>query len=275
MSRPAVHGLIIALLLVTFGRLHALAQTQAGRVDDVLFPTSGAPEARPFFDAGLNWLHSFEYEQALSAFQEARRIDPAFAMAYWGEAMCYQQFLWGNEDVAAARRILSELGATPSARAARPGTPRERSWILSLDALFGDGDRPSRLAAYADAMRQAAEQDASDIEAAVFQGLAVLATASRGLAGAHHPELLALPPLAGSEQQRVAAAIFSDVLKKNPRHPGALHYLIHAYDDPAHAESALEAARVYGGRTRVEPRAAHASACVPAAGTMVRRRGLR
>jgi tetratricopeptide (TPR) repeat protein len=45
------------------------------------------------------------------------------------------------------------------------------------------------------------------------------------------------------------------VLEKNPEHPGALHYAIHAYDDPVHAPLGLRAARVYA---KVAPAAAHA-----------------
>ena len=44
-------------------------------------------------------------------------------------------------------------------------------------------------------------------------------------------------------------------MKENPRHPGALHYLIHSYDDPYHANLALNAADNY---SKVAPDAAHA-----------------
>ena len=58
-------------------------------------------------------LHSFEYDDAIAAFKEAQRIDPAFAMAYWGEAMCYNQSLWYNESVEKARAVLAHLAPTP------------------------------------------------------------------------------------------------------------------------------------------------------------------
>jgi tetratricopeptide (TPR) repeat protein len=45
------------------------------------------------------------------------------------------------------------------------------------------------------------------------------------------------------------------VLLRVPRHPGALHYLIHDYDDPAHARRALPAARAYA---KVAPDSSHA-----------------
>src|SRR6266498_5895951 len=45
------------------------------------------------------------------------------------------------------------------------------------------------------------------------------------------------------------------VYKKNPSHPGAAHYVIHAYDDPEHAEMALDAAQRYA---EIAPEAPHA-----------------
>ena len=52
-----------------------------------------------------------------------------------------------------------------------------------------------------------------------------------------------------------AGAITEDILAKNPRHPGALHYNIHSYDDPIHAPLGLRAAEVYAD---VAPSAVHA-----------------
>jgi len=45
------------------------------------------------------------------------------------------------------------------------------------------------------------------------------------------------------------------VFKANPHHPGATHYLIHAYDEPAYAERGLPMARVYN---KIAPDSAHA-----------------
>jgi tetratricopeptide (TPR) repeat protein len=52
-----------------------------------------------------------------------------------------------------------------------------------------------------------------------------------------------------------AAAIAERVFQKNPRHPGAAHYLIHSYDDPIHAPLGLPKAQVYA---KIAPAAAHA-----------------
>jgi len=69
----------------------------------IRFPNSGAAAAQPAFLRGVTALHNFQYEDAAESFLEAQRADPGFAMAYWGEAMAYNQTLWLNEDPAKAR----------------------------------------------------------------------------------------------------------------------------------------------------------------------------
>ena len=111
-------------------------------------------------------------------------------------------------------------------------TLREREYMDAADALFGSGDREARQAAFAEKMRGLHEQYPDDGEAAVFYALALLRRGAQ-LSEAPMPRRL------------LAARILDGVLKREPHHPGALHYLIHALDDPAHASLALPAARAY------------------------------
>ena len=74
----------------------------APRLGTVRFPNSGAAAAQAPFLRGLAFLHNFEYEDAADAFKEAERIDPRFAMAFWGEALTYSHLVWGEEDLPAA-----------------------------------------------------------------------------------------------------------------------------------------------------------------------------
>src|SRR5919107_1791315 len=209
------------------------------------------PAAADQIGEGMSWLHSFEYERALSAFERAEQADPRAAMAYWGQAMCYEQLLWGNENVEEARRILARARANGAIQRA---TALERAWLATLEPLFGEGDRPSRLAGFAAAMGKLASDHPSDPDVAAFHGLSLLATRARGLAGSAHGDH-AQPQLVGSVEQAQAAEIFQRILRAHPKHPGALHYLIHAFDDPANAHKALEAAKVYPS---VPPESSHA-----------------
>src|SRR5215831_18215464 len=65
-------------------------------------PTGNAQsrdDADAAFRRGMTALHNFEYEDANEAFSLARRRDPGFALAYWGEAMTYHQALWRRENL--------------------------------------------------------------------------------------------------------------------------------------------------------------------------------
>lgn len=216
-------------------------------------PPSRTAEARTAYESGLAALHSFEYEDANEAFVRARQTDPSLALAYWGEAMTYHQTLWGHEDVAAGRRAL-DSPAAKRARAAASTSAADREWLAAADVLFGEGDGPTRRTRYADAMRRLFERHPDDPEAAAFYALSLLGTMSRSLIGTDSHEGHS-EGLAGSEVQTRVGAILSRTLQSVPGHPGALHYLIHNYDDPEHARLALDAARAYA---KVAPESSHA-----------------
>ena len=222
----------------------------------IRFPNSGSLPGQPSFLRGVTALHNFQYEDAVEAFREAQGIDHDFAMAYWGEAMACNQTLWLNQDAGLARAALLRLGATPEARAAKAPTAREKGYLRAVEILYGNGERPARDRAYAEAMGQLAASYPEDPEALSFHALALMGTMARSPAlfreggddGHHHA-------LVGSETQEKVAAILQKVLARNPGHPGALHYLIHDYDDPDHARLALPAARAYA---KVAPQSSHA-----------------
>src|SRR5262245_21588433 len=216
------------------------------------------PDARVLYAQGLTALHLFEYEDANEAFVQAQRADPDFAMAFWGEAMTYDQTLWRREDLAAARQALARLAPSPDARAAKTRTATEKGMMAAVDLLFGDGDAATRHRQYADAMARVHAADPANADVAALYALALLGTMSRSLIG-HDPgddiHEGRSAGLAGSEVQSRVSAILGAVLKSNPEHPGALHYLIHNDDDPGHARLALDAARTL---TRVAPDSSHA-----------------
>src|SRR5262245_49354605 len=222
-----------------------------------LLTTSGAqsPNARLFYARGLAALHVFEYEDANDAFAEAQRIDPGFAMAYWGEAMTYNQTLWRKEDIAAGRRALARLAPTPVARAAKAETAAEKGLMAAVDMLFGDGDSATRRRHYADAMGRLHAADPQDPDVAALYALALLGTMSRGLIGHEDAHEGRTQGLAGSDVQARVGEILNGVLKTHPQHAGALHYLLHNYDDPDHARLGLTAARAL---TRLAPDSSHA-----------------
>lgn len=216
--------------------------TNASLLGEIEFPTSGSPEAQHPFLRGVLLLHNFEYNDAQTAFQRAQKLDPGFAMAYWGEAMTMTHPLWGQQDAQQALEVLQRLAPTPSQRVAAAPTEREQGYLRAVEALYGDGDKPQRNRAYMAAMQALARQFPEDDNAQTFYALSIL-----GSAQGKRVEDLYLD----------AASIARAVFKRNPRHPGAVHYLIHALDDPAYAQGALEAARVYANLAPAAPHARH------------------
>ena len=100
------------------------AQAQFDSVGSLNFPTSGAPEAQRHFLRGVAILHSFGWKQAIVEFQAAQQLDPDFAMAYWGETLCYNHPLFGSPDDENPRAVLQRLGATREERSAKAPTAR-------------------------------------------------------------------------------------------------------------------------------------------------------
>jgi tetratricopeptide (TPR) repeat protein len=213
---------------------------QAPRLGTISFPTSGAAAAQPAFIRGVLYLHSFEYASAASAFREAERLDPAFALAYWGEAMTYTHPVWNQQDLDSARMVLARLGASPAERGAKAPTARERGYLAAVEALYGEGSKQRRDTLFSRAMLKLMDDFPDDIEARSFAALGLLGL-NQGVRDV-------------ATYMR-AAALVEPVFAANPDHPGAAHYLIHSFDDPVHAPLGLPAARAY---SRIAPDAAHA-----------------
>ncbi len=232
---------LLCCLLVTGLAGVAFAQTGDDyNLGSVHFPTSGSDEAQPYFIRGVLLLHSFEYDRAAEEFRAAQRVDPDLAMAYWGEAMTYNHPLWNQQDREAAREALRRLGPTDEGRQAMAPTARERAYLAAVAVLYGEGSKSQRDTLYSQAMERLTEQYADDVEARAFYALSLL-----GLSQGERNH---------SSYMR-AGAIALDISRDHPRHPGAMHYAIHSFDDPVHAPLGLPAAQAY---STIVPNAAHA-----------------
>jgi len=214
----------------------------AASLGTVEFRVSCTAKAQESFTRGVALLHSFTYEESAEAFREAAARDSRCAMAHWGLAMTEYHQLWepwpGPEEL--------QHGSTEiqKARELKPSTPREKEFVEALGKFY-DGwktqDHTARARAYRDAMEGVYERNPKDQEAAIFYALALVATAA--------PEDKAF------DNQRKAAAILEPVFAAHPDHPGAAHYLIHAYDNPVLASQGTGAARAY---SRIAPDLPHA-----------------
>jgi hypothetical protein len=200
------------------------------------FPVSA--EASEDFDKGLLLLYSFEYVDANEAFLAAQAADKNEVMALWGEAMCYHKGLWGRIDLTAGREVMAKLGATREERLAKTEEGLERDFWQGIEILYGEAELKDRNENYASYMKTLYEKYPQDLEVAAFYSL--------GLMWANYGD---------QEYLDKSAEVAAGIVKENPTHPGGLHYVIHANDDPKHAESAQNAADKYA---KVAPDAAHA-----------------
>src|SRR5688572_4602947 len=227
---------VIALCLVT------PVSAQLENVGNLAFPTSAKPEAQRHFLRGVAILHSFGWKQAIAEFQLAQKAQPDFALAYWGESLCYNHPLNSQMDFKEPRAVLARLGPDRASRVAKAPTDREKGFMNAVEELWGEGDSRQRRIAYMNAMERLYKQFPNDDEVKTFYALSVLSASS-----AVDDRTARLNVKAG--------ALAMDVFKRNPNHPGAVHYIIHAFDDPVHAPLALEAAQVYA---KIVPAVSHA-----------------
>jgi tetratricopeptide (TPR) repeat protein len=219
----------------------AISASDVGSID---FPTSTqSAEAQAHFLRGTTILHSFGWKQAISEFRRAQAADPDFAMAYWGESLCYNHPLLLEMDRRTPQDVLMRLGATREARLAKAPTAREQGFLLAVEALFfGEGDIKARRAAYMEVMRGLREANPDDDEVAAFYALSLISAG--GAVGK-----------AGESERILAGSIAIQLFGRKPAHPGAAHYTIHAFDDPVHAPLALPAARKFDS---IAPAVSHA-----------------
>jgi tetratricopeptide (TPR) repeat protein len=243
--RPGrIRRVLFLLLVASLGATGIHAQHGHGSegVGTAHMDTSCAPAATAGFDRALALLHNFWYARALTMFQEVQKADPECAMAYWGAAMTYNHPFWdqpSRQDLAAA------WAEVQKGLKARSQNDRERMYLLAAAALYKDGGAGTKQArdeAYRDQMA-ATHAKYQDNETSLFYGLAILGNVQEGAKG--------------FEMQGRAIALFESVYARDRQHPGVLHYLIHAYDDPIHAEAGLAAARAYARTAAAVPHAYH------------------
>ncbi len=231
-------------LLVSAGTQKNQAEAYGQKLGTVRFPVSCNEEAKPQVERGVALLHHMTYHGARSEFLTATQKDPDCAMGYWGQAMSYIHPLWSDapnkQDFAAGHALIDK------ARNQVNTTDREKAYIEAAAAYYEGGwskKEAQNLKNFETEWRQVYQQFPEDVEAASFYALAHMAIAS--------------PGDKSYTKQKQAGAIAEKVLTRLPDHPGAHHYIIHAYDYPPLAPKALKTARSYGDIAPAIPHALH------------------
>jgi tetratricopeptide (TPR) repeat protein len=184
------------------------------------------------------------YPQARDAFQRVATTDPRCAMAHWGIAMTLFQPLWPTRPRPEALRRGWE--AVQKAQSLQLPTERERLFVAAAEAFFLEPASPDywlRIRRWERATESVYVAFPNDTEAAAFHALALLATAPTDSISRAHADM--------------AASILLRILQRNPDHPGAMHYLVHANDVPGREQESLEITRKYEMVAPDNPHAIH------------------
>lgn len=217
-----------------------LVNTPVGEVE---FETSCNFEAQKLVERGVALTHHMMYEEANFVFGMADNADPECAMAYWGQAMTLINPLWPTTP--SDEQMQKGTDLVVKALEKETTTDREKAYIKTTEAYFIGGSTRSeneRLRRFEDAWSSLSYAYPDDEDAKAFSLLSSLSTAN--------PKDRALV------KQRAVGEGVKVLLEEHPNHPGAHHYLIHAYDYPPLADQALPIADHYG---EITPRVAHAT----------------
>ncbi len=243
-------GLLLSVMLMacsdqpTDDAAPPIADTFGEQLGAVNFPVSCNEAAASDVLRGVALLHNMTYFGAETYFANAIDADSQCAMAYWGLAMSYVHPLW--PDAPTEAQFAKGLELLTTAQGIDDMTARETAYIDALLAYYRDGvnrTEGERLASFEAGWKRVYEEFPEDLEATAFYALALMATARLSDQG--------------NAIRSDAGQIAENLLTQVPEHPGAHHYIIHAYDTPSFAEQALAVARNYGNVAPDVPHALH------------------
>jgi tetratricopeptide (TPR) repeat protein len=212
--------------------------------------TTSNPAAQRYFDQGLRLVYAFNHDEATRAFREAARLDPGCAMAWWGVALAagpnYNLPIDDERDRVARDAMARAIALAPKTQGT--ASEAEQAYIDALAKRYArpsGADRKQLDRDYADAMRAVARNHPDDLDAATLFA----------------ESLMVLRPwdlwtLDGTPQPGTTEIVetLEGVLARDPNHPGANHYYIHAVEASPDPGRALASAERLGG---LAPAAGH------------------
>ena len=196
------------------------------------------------FNHAMAFFHHMQYEESRAAFERIVQADPECGMAHWGIAMTLFQPLWPTRPgPEALRRGWEEVRR---AQELGTGSDRDANLVSAAEAFFRDpetADWWTRIRSWSEAMDRAYRESPEDMETAALYALSQLA------AGQVAPNRSAYHSRAGE--------VLLSLYEREPTHPGAIHYTIHANDVDTRATKSLEVVRSYAEIAPAVPHALH------------------
>ena len=184
--------------------------------------TTSSAEAQKEFDSGLQLAWGFNHLEAARAFRKATELDPSCAMCWWGRALVLGPNINAALDPKYYPEILESLAKAQEL--APKATEAERAYIRALGERYPPtavDDRSKYDKAYANAMRRVARRFPADLTAATLFAEALMDTS---------PWDYWLPSGEPKAATREFIDVLETVLRREPRHAGGAHLLIHAVE---------------------------------------------
>ncbi|HWZ86918.1 MAG TPA: hypothetical protein VN032_11995 [Thermoanaerobaculia bacterium] len=210
---------------------------------------TASPDAQKYFDQGVTLLFAFNHEEAYRSFERAAEIDPKSPMPHWGMALALGANY--NDPEPEADRLRKAREEVEKALAlAAAAQDNERAYVEALSRRYvadPAADRTALARDYAAAMKALTARYPDDLDAATLYAESLMNL---------HPWKLWTPDGKPGEDTVEIVTVLESVLKRDPNHPGANHYYIHAIEASPEPEKAL-------------PSAARLETLVPSAGHLV------
>ncbi len=180
------------------------------------------PAAQQYFNQGLRLTYGFNHAEAIRSFTRAAELDPACSMCWWGVAYAYGPHV--NAGMDSASGVLAHQAVLKALTLSRNAPAWQRAYIEALSKRYAPvppANRAGLDSAYSKAMRAVAKKYPADLDAVTFAAESMMDL---------RPWNYWTPdgkPYPGSD---LIVSQLESVIARNPEHPGACHYYIHAVE---------------------------------------------
>jgi tetratricopeptide (TPR) repeat protein len=195
-------------------------------------------EAQRLFDQGLGLIYALDHSGAGISFQRAAVLDPNMAMAYWGIAYAMGSDYYYQTPGDPGRERVAYEALQNALTLSAHGPEVERAYIAALSKRYCNCPHPNReqqAVEFKNAMRDLAQNYPDDLDAAILYAQSIMNLSPWALWKADGTPWEGTPEI---------LSVLESVLKRDPRHIGAVHYYIHAVEGSPHPERALAYANV-------------------------------
>lgn len=202
--------------------------------------STSQPQAQQFFDQGLRLLYGFNRYEALRSFRQAAALDPQAVKPLWGIAMALGPHI--NMDMDGDVDLKQGCEALAKAQSlSAQASAYERAYLEAATSRC-PAYEPER---YSAAMHRLHEQYPDDLDAATLYAESLMIKPRWNWWNADGTP---------AEGMAEAVSLLEQVMRRNPDHPGANHFYIHAVEMSPSPERAIPSAQRLMG---IVPAAGH------------------